>query len=277
MAVAVTEPNLKAMLRAYQQEREAWLSHAHKMLEQDARVVAAWLFGSQGRGTADELSDVDLFIVLADDCAHTVMNARQQHIAALQTPLLILDAPQNRPPHGAYTMALYDGQFGPHQVDWYWQPHAQAKIPAETRLLFDRANLPRSEQPTHFEYQPVPERTKQEALAQTIRFFWVMLLIAAKHAARQPDNTEAGLLSYPLSSLREVRAFLKETIDLPFADNLSDLNFGAKLRLMRALAGDMEHLTPLLNAQGIPVPAKIAPSAYRYFDFIEAVGSSSEP
>lgn len=32
----------------------------------DARVVGAWLWGSEGTGTADALSDFDLFVVLAD-------------------------------------------------------------------------------------------------------------------------------------------------------------------------------------------------------------------
>ena len=117
----------------------------------------------------------------------------------LGLPLLILDAPQNAPPYGVYHMALYDGQYGPHQVDWYWQPRAFARIPQQTRLLFDRVGLPISDSPPHFDYQPVPERDPHEVCTQQVNFFWVMLLIAAKYVARFPPTTAS--ISLPLWSL----------------------------------------------------------------------------
>jgi predicted nucleotidyltransferase len=40
---------------AYRAEREALLARIVGLLEADKRVTAAWLFGSLGRGDADEL------------------------------------------------------------------------------------------------------------------------------------------------------------------------------------------------------------------------------
>src|SRR5215472_20059 len=104
------------------QEREALLQSVIKMLEQDARVVAAWLFGSLGRGEGDGLSDLDVWVVTADEYSRFVHAGRQDFVAHLAPPLLVLEAPQNAPEHGAYLLTLYPGQAGPHQIDWYWQP-----------------------------------------------------------------------------------------------------------------------------------------------------------
>ena len=41
--------------------------------EGDGRIAAAWVFGSEGRGTADELSDLDLFVAVADGVAEKVL------------------------------------------------------------------------------------------------------------------------------------------------------------------------------------------------------------
>ena len=273
MTLTANDSTVIAMLSDYRSERDAWLAQTWQMLENDPRVVAAWLFGSLGRGTADDLSDVDILVVLDDACADAIMSQRQEHIRAVENPLLLLDAPQNRPPDGAYNMALYKGRYGPHQVDWYWQPQSHARVPTETRLLFDHISLPRLDTPPHFDYQPVPERTQTEAVAQAVNFFWVMLLIAAKYAARKPAEGELGLLSYAVSSLREVRAYTQDTIPLPFADDVSCLDFAAKLRLMRVLANEMERQMPVLEARNVPIPAAIAPSAHRYLDFVEMVGT----
>lgn len=43
-----------------QAERDALLRTIEAALRADERVVAAWLVGSLGRGTADALSDLDL-------------------------------------------------------------------------------------------------------------------------------------------------------------------------------------------------------------------------
>jgi len=53
-------------LSAYQAERDALLERIHMALQSDPRVVAAWVGGSVGAGTADELSDLDIWVVIED-------------------------------------------------------------------------------------------------------------------------------------------------------------------------------------------------------------------
>ena len=273
------------MLETHRQERETLLQRAVLLLEQDPNVAAAWLFGSLGRGSSDDMSDIDLFVVM--DTPNSAENANSvnatsadmavhlTHMAELGPPLLILDAPQNAPPHGAYHMTLYEGQFGPHQVDWYWQPRAFACIPQQTRLLFDRVGLPVSDSPPHFDYQPVPERDPYEVCAQRVNFFWVMLLIAAKYAARDPHSLTMGLLQWTVKPLMETRHFA----DTGSADLGDTSVFEAipcptpadKLRLLRDLAAEMEQLMPRVAALGIRVPNAIVLPAHRYLDFIAAL------
>jgi hypothetical protein len=271
MPIQTKNPDALARLQIRRQERDTLLERITLLLEQDTRIVGAWLFGSLGRGTPDDLSDLDLFLVVDDASAEAVIADRYAHIAALGTPLLVLEAPQNRPPHGAYNMALYDGQFGPHQLDWYWQPRSYAAIPAETRVLLDRTGLPRLDTPPHFDYQPMPERDPSEVKAQTVNFFWVMLLIAAKYVARDPASHDTGLLNFVQSIHQDVRQIVPDTT--PSAGlNLSDTPSPAdKMRLLRTLAVDVETLMPHIAAQGIAVPDAIVPAAHRYLDLIEAL------
>ena len=271
MPIHTEDPERLARLQTRRQERDALLERVTLLLEQDTRIVGAWLFGSLGRGTPDDLSDIDLFLVIDDPYADAVIADRQTHIEALGVPLLVLEAPQNRPPQGAYNMALYDGQFGPHQVDWYWQPCAHAAIPTETRVLLDRVGLSRLDTPPHFDYQPVPERDPVEVKAQTVNFFWVMLLIAAKYVARDPDSQDMGLLNFVQSLHQEVREIAPDaspSLELPLSNASTPAD---KMRLLRALAADVETLLPRIAAQGIAVPDAIVPPAHRYLDLIEAL------
>jgi hypothetical protein len=181
----------------------------------------------------------------------------------------VLEAPQNAPPRGAYAMALYPGQHGPHQVDWYWQARFAAAIPRDTRVLLDRVGLPRLGTATCFEPQPAPERNPLEAVSQSVRFFWVMLLITAKYVARSPSEERMGLLPYAAAALAEVREFA----GAPAPDEKEEPQAfpEEKLRLLRRLAGEMEALMPRVMALGVDVPVEVAPQAYGYLALVETI------
>ncbi len=269
MLSSITDPAVLALLVTRRREREGLLARARLRICQDERAASAWLFGSLGRGTEDDLSDLDLFVAVEDYAVPFVIADHADYIWKLGSPLLVLDAPQNRPPGGAYNMALYRGQNGPHQVDWYWQPRSLAAIPAQTRVLFDRVGLPRLDTPPRFDYQPAPERTPQQQLTHQIDFFWVMLLIAAKYIARSPDEEGAGLLDFVRKIHAETRGLaLPDALPTPVI--LSALpDFAAKLRLLRDLGRDMEDVAAIVARQGVPSAAAIVPPAYRYLDFVE--------
>src|SRR6476661_1685566 len=98
------------MLALRHNERGALLSTIVSTLRADARVVAAWLTGSLARGSADELSDIDVMVVVADAHIEAIKEGRQEYVASVAKPVLIEEAPQNAPPGGAYLLVLYPGE-----------------------------------------------------------------------------------------------------------------------------------------------------------------------
>ena len=54
----------------YRTNRNELLQHILAVLRTDERFVAAWLTGSLGRNEADDLSDLDLSVVVADAYTH---------------------------------------------------------------------------------------------------------------------------------------------------------------------------------------------------------------
>ena len=106
-------------LQTRSREHEALLKKIQSVLQADQRIVAAWLFGSEGRRTSDVLSDLDVWVIVKDEFIETISAERQRYAARLERPALLLESPQNAPAGGAYLMALYPGQAGVHQVDWY--------------------------------------------------------------------------------------------------------------------------------------------------------------
>ena len=261
-------------LAAHQAERDGWLFAMTERLLADVRVVAAWLFGSLGRGDADALSDIDLFVIVPDSEFIELVNQCHAFMAQIATPLLVLEAPQNWPPGGVYNMALYPGKHGPHQVDWYWVRQSQARVPTETRLLFDRVVLPRLDHPTHFDYAPVTERPAAEVASQAVNMFWVMWFIAAKYIARHPWQEPLAILQWVPSSLQEVAHFVETTVVVKPAEDAYP-SPQAKLDRLRELATAMQTIMPQVVAKGGYIPEQIVPYAHTYLTLIEAISLAS--
>jgi predicted nucleotidyltransferase len=267
--------NLQKCLATYRDERDVLLQRARELAEQDPRICAAWLFGSLGRGDADVLSDIDLFLIV-DDAAHAdVVSSRYEMMAKLAEPVLIQEAPQNWPPGGVYNMALYAGEFGPHQVDWYWVRRSGAAIPSETVLWFDRAGLPRLDTPTHFSYAAVPEREPAEIASQAVNMFWVMALILAKNVARAPLEDRSEWLGWLRDFFKEAATFAGSSAELP-NPSLSSLDAAEVLQILRTWAVGMEQLMPEVVAKGGYIPAGFPAQARRYFDLIESVTAAQQ-
>jgi predicted nucleotidyltransferase len=261
-------PALQQRLAAHAAERGQLVARASELLMADPQVSAAWLFGSLGRGDEDELSDIDLFVIVRDADHPAFVAERYALMAHLGEPLLILEAPQNWPPGGVYNMALYAATEGPLQVDWYWVRQSVGAIPSETRLLFDRANLPRLTTPTQFDYAPVPDRPPEEIATQDVNLFWVMLLIAAKYLARLPNEQ---VIPPPVDALRRTAEFAGVARDgLPTIEP-TPTDPLARLAALRTLAQQMEEMMPAVIAHGGRVPIQIVPAAQRYLDLIEAI------
>ncbi len=196
MQLAIDDTPAQARLRVYRAERDALLQHITSILERDQRVRAAWLFGSLGRGDEDDLSDSDVWVVVADEHLGAIVTERREYVAQAGSPLLLVEAPQNAPTGGAYLMAIYEGKAGPHLVDWYWQARSDApEVPRQTRLIVNRAQAAASGSARRDGATgPSSEQDPLESIANAISFFWAMLLIVAKYAARSPWEDRMGLL-----------------------------------------------------------------------------------
>ena len=270
MAEATADAETRDALRTRRDEREALLARITQTLEEDDRIAAAWLFGSMGRGEADDLSDLDLRVIVFDENVEDICVQRQAYTAQMGEAVLFAEAPQNRPAGGAFLLTLYAGEFGPQEVDWTWEPLSSACLWPDTRLLLNRAGLTR-QGAMPWGYQPRPPQTALEEAVQRASNFWAMLLIIAKYAARSPHEETMGLIGMSVQPLREVSEFLglvpRYTMEtLPLHGRPKE-----KLRLLRGLAGEMEALMPAAEAQDGVVPWAILPHAHRFLDLVEAV------
>lgn len=255
----------------YQKESDALLEKIRTLLENDPQVVAAWLWGSRGRGEADPLSDIDLWVVTAGgglDPQGFDSSRYRRLPAAVDPPLMTLEAPQNSPENGDYLMACYDAPVAPHIVDWYFQSKSSAYIPPKARLLFDRAGLPEKDEPVRFPGRPASSETGEQP-AHFIAFFWMMLLITAKSIYRSPWESGIDLLPILLPPFIKAQNLLKQDRPLRLEEIPAYRSPLDKLNFLRRLVGQMDGMMAALAAQGETVPQAMSPAARRYLEMVE--------
>src|SRR5258708_29923534 len=118
--MTLANSTLADQLQARRTELDMLLQRAVTLLKADDRVIAAWLGGSFGRGSYDDLSDLDLYVVVGDEHSAAVNARRHEYVTRLRQPPLIPDVPPNAPPGGAWLLVLYHGSAGPLEIDWSW-------------------------------------------------------------------------------------------------------------------------------------------------------------
>lgn len=163
----------------YAAERDALLATVLAVVQRDPRVTAAWLAGSIGRGSADRWSDLDLWLAIEDRELPAIVADPVAFVNAIVPVTMAIRAPQNAPPQGAYLLTWIDGEIGPQQIDWYWQPASTATRGPQTRLLFERVPVPRLAVAAR-----LPERELDAALDAAIRNALLMAFITGKHIHR---------------------------------------------------------------------------------------------
>ncbi len=266
-------------------EYNALLLQLTEGLKQDPNVEAAYLahydgYRMDGFGTHDDVwSSLTLHLVYTDEKMDALAAGREEFIARFGKPLLTVEAPQNAPDNGYYLMAIYDGEAGPYEVDWYWRPRAEADLPSETLLLFDRIGLVQSEKPLPWRYlekfppalvQALEARSEEQKRADEtknkVSLFWAMWMIAAKNAARNAQEPTLAFEGFLLSLKREAA----ETIGITETDTETAApNFALKLARLREIGARMETLMPKFIAAGLPVPNAVIAPAYRFLALIE--------
>ena len=251
-------------------EREALLRRIVQQLTADSRVVAAWLYGSIGRQEADGLSDLDVRLVVADAECQAMLAERHMYVERVAVPLLIQDVPQNGPPGGAFVLVHYIGSAGPVFVDWTWQPQANARIPTDVHLLFDRVGL-LPENPTPRPTGPV----LADALTEKSIFIWMMVQMAAKKIARQEPWAAIIILNYAQQALEHIKWLLSLSEKMPFFEPRQKGRLPShpaeQMAQVRALSRETEALMPTIMNAGGQVPVNVIEPAYRFFDLVDAM------
>ena len=172
------------------------LGRLSALLLGDDRVLAVWLGGSFGRGTADALSDLDVFCVIGNDQFDQWLDDRPALYRRLNVPLLIgPDQASMVAPGGRSQSVLLSG---PVPMDLEAYPQQDAIRMPDTRVLFERNPVPLWQQP-----RMDPDQRRDE-MERQLGFFWAMAPIAVKYVARGATHravTQIDLLTQTFVTL----------------------------------------------------------------------------
>lgn len=204
---------MKTHLKAYRQNREALLVQVVAELSADERFVAAWLTGSYARNEADEVSDLDLQVVVGkaysdllcvrqEQVSHRTTEERLALFSQFGPPALIHENNNNAPEGGTFTFVMYSTSAL--MMDWTLLPQKNAKRPLSSILLFDKANIPVS---SSREAEELEQRKR--AVAEQWAFFWMMTAITIKYIHRQDGVFVTEWIEHLHALLHEIERQLK--------------------------------------------------------------------
>lgn len=157
-------------------DREPLLRRIAEQLEADARVAAAWLTGSIGRGEDDAWSDLDLHVAVYDQHLRAFLVDRHALYDRIgRTVLIQQEMPSNAQAGGHFQLVVFDG---PLEVDWNVGPLSLARRPPWHVLLLAREDVPLVAPP-----KLSPEERRAQCQDRLV-FLWAMAPIAVKYIAR---------------------------------------------------------------------------------------------
>lgn len=263
MTLPLTDP----LLTAYLAERHALQARLADALHADPTIQAAWLWGSLGRGAGDALSDLDLWLITTTPLMDGLPPTVTPYPALLGTPLVQVLAPQNAPVAGAYLLTIYPGVNGPFQIDWYWQAPNHAAIPTATPLIVSRLPLPETTDAPSFGGHAPMVLTPIDQATQTLHFFWAMVLIAAKHVARTPQQDHGPLLRFVWQQATTILARITAP-QAPPPPGPALLMPADIFSLLRTWSTMVAQATPELAAHGLAVPTAMESHVNQYIDLV---------
>lgn len=132
--------------------------------QSDTRILAATLYGSHAAGTADEWSDLDIGVVIADDAYDGFVAGREAFVRRLGEPLFIedFDIP------GIVFFILADGTEGEMTIGRasdFTEPRGEWQVLVDkTGMLADRNRVSGR--------NPVSDAKQIETLRRQITWFW---------------------------------------------------------------------------------------------------------
>ena len=263
-------------LREHREDRDGLLASLLESLRGDSRVRAAWMWGSFGKGEADDLSDLDPWL-LVEDAAVGEMGASLLSYAR-RTGNFISggESTNNAPADGGYFSSLHEGRHGLLHVDCYWQGRSAGVEIPETALLFDRLNAPTADAcdpPLVLPTSTEPTDDGQ-GITRGIGFTWLMLSIAAKYLARDPQS-DMSLMLYPEPGFEEAAALLGLADVASSTDWSIPERCDEKVDRLRHLVGETAQLTTAAIGRGLDLSPTNALCMERYLDLVAGIVNSN--
>ena len=179
---------METSLESYRESRAALLARIVTELSNDERFAAAWLTGSYGRNEEDEVSDLDLRLVVTEpysevlcrrqeQVSHRTTQERFELFSRFGVPALIHENNNNAPEGGTFTFVLYADSAV--MIDWILIPLRGAKRLDPSRSLFDKVGIPLA--------SPEVEAVEQSRkfVAEQWAFFWMMTAVTIKYIIRE--------------------------------------------------------------------------------------------
>lgn len=233
-------------------DRDTMLAHIVPALQNDERFAAAWLSGSYARGEQDDLSDLDIRIVVADKYADQICTVQWESARPQASEVLLALGRQFGEPGivwessswvgegSSFTLTHYRGT-GLH-IDWVFVPQATARLEREATILFDKTG-------TLSERLPEPESLEQRAIAASDRAgsFWMIAASSVKYLLRGDLAYFHMLLNWLRNTLYEVQTVIEEkprryelTLALTRVEQIAVLR--ELCQRMQALMAEAEHM-----------------------------------
>lgn len=244
---------MKPSLEAYRQSRETLITAIVTELAADERFLAAWLSGSYARNDEDQVSDLDLQVVVAapysevlcarkEQVSHKTTEERLALFSRFGRPALIHENNNNAPEGGTFTFVLYaDSAL---MVDWTLLAQKIAKRPSSSRLLFDKAKIPVS---TPSDPEELEERRKN--VLQQSAFFWMMTAVTTKYIIRRDGVFVSEWLEHLHELIQEIERQLHGEPRKYTRGSLSRLQPTPEKQIesIRSLCGKMQALAPQIE------------------------------
>lgn len=193
----------------YRANRDVLLQQILAVLSTDERFLAAWLTGSLARDEEDDLSDLDLSVVVADafseqlcSCNHVAItsNTSPERLALYKRfgqPLVLREDRSWLGEGSCFNHVSY--RETALVVDWIFLPQAKAQRPAQSRVLFDKAGIP---------VAPDIAESLEERRAfasRDVGFFWLMMTVTLKYLLRRDTVAFYGFISALYWAIQDVK------------------------------------------------------------------------
>jgi hypothetical protein len=263
---------MSELARRHAADRGRMLSSAVAILENDDRFVAAWLAGSFGRDEQNDLSDIDLWVVVTGP--HAVQLCRRTHqvgagttaerlavISRLGRPAVIHENHHNAPPAGSFTSCIY-AETGV-MIDWVFIPVISATRARDSQLLFDHFGVAVTTPEI-----PLSRDARIAMLSEQVAFFWMMTRPTLKAMHRDDLVQFHLLLDVLLGTVENIERMLAEQPARYRRGSCAPLltTDAARREFVTELCRRVEELHPAIVADGAAVPKESAAIAARWLE-----------